>query len=83
MLKAERKKGIPVAEMARKHEISTAYIICSEAQCLKSVSKLTAEVFTSSLAGRSAMTQRPVFAGSVVPREPTEVAIMGFRNGLC
>ena len=26
MLKAERKKGIPVAEMARKHGISTAYI---------------------------------------------------------
>ena len=26
MLKAERKKGIPVAEMARKHRISTAYI---------------------------------------------------------
>ena len=49
---------------------------------LNSISKLTAEVFTSSLAGRSAMTQRPVFAGSVVPREPTEVAIMGFRNGL-
>jgi hypothetical protein len=26
MLKAERKTGIPVAEMARKHGISTAYI---------------------------------------------------------
>ena len=26
MLTAERKKGIPVAEMARKHGISTAYI---------------------------------------------------------
>ena len=26
MLKAERRKGIPVSEMARKHEISTAYI---------------------------------------------------------
>jgi hypothetical protein len=26
MLKAERKKGIPVAEMARKHGISTGYI---------------------------------------------------------
>ena len=26
MLKAERKKGIPVAEMARSHGISTAYI---------------------------------------------------------
>ena len=26
MLKAERQKGIPVAEMARKHGISTAYI---------------------------------------------------------
>ena len=26
MLKAERKKGIPVAEIARKHGISTAYI---------------------------------------------------------
>ena len=26
MLKAERKKGIPVAEMARKHGISTTYI---------------------------------------------------------
>ena len=26
MLKAERKKGIPVSEMARKHGISTAYI---------------------------------------------------------
>ena len=26
MLKAERRKGIPVSEMARKHGISTAYI---------------------------------------------------------
>ena len=26
MLKAERKEGIPVSEMARKHGISTAYI---------------------------------------------------------
>jgi len=26
MLKAERKKGVPVAELARKHGISTAYI---------------------------------------------------------
>jgi hypothetical protein len=26
MLKAERKKGIPVAELARKHRVSTAYI---------------------------------------------------------
>jgi hypothetical protein len=26
MLKAERKKGIPVAEMSRKHGISSAYI---------------------------------------------------------
>ena len=26
MLKAERKRGLPVAEMARKHGISTAYI---------------------------------------------------------
>ena len=26
MLKAERKKGVPVAELARKHNISSAYI---------------------------------------------------------
>lgn len=26
MLKAERKKGVPVAELARKHSISSAYI---------------------------------------------------------
>ena len=26
MLKAERKKGIPVAELARKHRVSSAYI---------------------------------------------------------
>jgi|SRR3954466_13897726 hypothetical protein len=26
MLKAERKKGVPVAELARKHNISAAYI---------------------------------------------------------
>ncbi len=49
---------------------------------LKSVSKLIAGVFTKSLGRSLCYDTVPSFAGLVVAREPTKVAITGFRNGL-